>query len=285
MTPKPKVVPIYSGGLDSTVLLYLLMQKGVELHPLTVNYGQRHIREQASARDICDRLGLDLEVADLTGIRHLLAGSSLTSDDVAVPEGHYAAESMKATVVPNRNMIMLAVAAGYALSIGAQAVAYGAHSGDHAIYPDCRPVFGTAVDLALQLCDWNPVRLWRPFVDVDKTAIVRLGDDFGVPMHLSWSCYKGGEVHCGKCGTCVERKEAFALAGVTDLTEYEREVKLVVVPDLGAAEPVAEGRGIVTAEGSRAADNEEAPRLIDMEKLNRVERQLVAEGKLEPVKQ
>lgn len=269
MSSKKIVVPIYSGGLDSTVLLYLLLQKGAELKPLAVNYGQRHGREIEAAEDFCARLGLDLEVADLSGIRHLLAGSSQTSPDVAVPEGHYAEESMKQTVVPNRNMIMLSVAAGYAISLGAPAVAYGAHNGDHAIYPDCRNVFGSAMDTVLQLCDWQPVRLWRPFVDATKADIVALGESLGVPMHLTWSCYQGGLRHCGKCGTCVERREAFQLAGVTDLTPYE--------PDEIKVSPLK----LVTPEGAPA--NTEGARLIDVERLARTERQLEARGLIEPM--
>lgn len=127
---------------------------------------------------------------------------------------------MKATVVPNRNMLLIATAAAWAMSLKAASVAYGAHGGDHAIYPDCRPAFADALDQAIRLADWHEVTLERPFVGMDKTAIVRRGAELGVPFALTWSCYVGGDRHCGKCGTCVERKEAFVRAGVPDPTVY-----------------------------------------------------------------
>jgi 7-cyano-7-deazaguanine synthase len=134
---------------------------------------------------------------------------------------------MKQTVVPNRNMIMLAVAIGHAVSLKFDSVAFGAHAGDHAIYPDCRPVFASAMDVVAQLCDWQAIRLLRPFIGYSKADIVRIGHELGVPMQLTWSCYKGGDLHCGKCGTCVERREAFQLAGVSDLTQYEPAARLI----------------------------------------------------------
>lgn len=216
-----KVVAIYSGGMDSTVLLYHLRSLGYEVNALSVDYGQRHRKELESARTICHASGIPHEVADLRGITHLLQGSSLTSAEVEVPEGHYAEESMKMTVVPNRNMIMLSVAIGYAISLRAKFVAYGAHAGDHTIYPDCRPEFAAAVNTAALLADWHQVELLSPFIRLTKSEIARLGAQLNVPYHLTWSCYKGGERHCGRCGTCVERAEAFSLAGLHDPTEYQ----------------------------------------------------------------
>lgn len=128
---------------------------------------------------------------------------------------------MKATVVPNRNMILLSLAAGHALSIGFDTIAYAAHAGDHTIYPDCRPEFANAMETALNLADWEPLRLHRPFVNLTKKDLVQLGDQLGAPLHKTWSCYAGRDLHCGKCGTCVERKEAFSLANITDPTKYE----------------------------------------------------------------
>ncbi len=215
-----KTVALFSGGLDSTVLLYELLAAGDDLLALSVDYGQRHRVELEHAQRIAKVLNVQWEVADLSGITHLIAGSSLTSEDVAVPHGHYAAESMKQTVVPNRNMIMLSVAAGWAISQKADRVAYAAHGGDHAIYPDCRKEFTEALHNTLQLADWHQVSLYSPFVTLTKTELVRRGDLLNVDFSLTWSCYEGGDIHCGKCGTCVERKEAFQDAGVDDVTEY-----------------------------------------------------------------
>lgn len=216
-----KVVTIYSGGMDSTVLLYHLRVTGHEIVALSVDYGQRHRKEIDSAKAICGRINVPHEVADLRGITHLLRGSSLTDSRVEVPEGHYAEESMKATVVPNRNMIMLSVAIGYAISLRAQFVAYGAHAGDHTIYPDCRPEFAAAVNTAALLADWHQVEVLCPFIGLTKADIARRGAELNVPFELTWSCYKGGEYHCGCCGTCVERAEAFNLAGLQDPTDYD----------------------------------------------------------------
>jgi 7-cyano-7-deazaguanine synthase len=215
-----KTVLIYSGGLDSTVLLHRLVADGDDVAALSVDYGQRHRRELISAAAACARLGVEHEVADLSGLRRLLAGSSQTDDAVPVPLGHYAAETMKATVVPNRNMVMISVAAAWAIARGADRVAYAAHGGDHAIYPDCRPGFAAAVDAALSLADWHPVTLHAPYLGMTKADIVAEGARLGIPLADTWSCYDGGDVHCGACGTCVERREAFDLAGVPDPTEY-----------------------------------------------------------------
>lgn len=215
-----KTLVIYSGGLDSTVLLYDLYQAGHKLSALSVNYGQRHACELERAADICKGLRIPHRVADLSAIQALLAGSSLTSPEIGVAEGHYTEENMKTTVVPNRNMILLALATGHALSIGTRRVAYAAHSGDHAIYPDCRNAFADAMAEAMALCDWNQVELSRPYVDWSKADIVRRGTELGVPFGQTWSCYKGGAQHCGRCGTCIERREAFDLAGVADPSHY-----------------------------------------------------------------
>ncbi len=214
------LVVVFSGGLDSTVLLSHLLHERHTVRALSIHYGQRHARELQAAQTIARKLSVEHRIADLRGLAPLLSGSSLTSDDLPVPEGHYAETSMKATVVPNRNMILLSVAAGWALSVGAEAVAYAAHGGDHAIYPDCRPEFADAVDAALRLADWKPMRLLRPFVGRTKADLVRLGAQLCAPLDLTWSCYCGGDLHCGRCGTCIERREAFHLAGVPDPTAY-----------------------------------------------------------------
>lgn len=233
MAKKIKTVLCYSGGLDSTVLLYYLLKRGDEVRCLSVNYGQRHSRELVAAKCIADQLGVEHRAADLSNISILLAGSSQTSKDVAVPDGHYAEESMKKTVVPNRNMILLSLATAWAVSTKSNFVAYAAHTGDHTIYPDCRPEFVKAMIESIRQCDWHAVELISPFLGIDidnmnpnffkpmsKTEIVKLGSEIGVPFENTWSCYKGGKVHCGTCGTCTERKEAFKLAGVFDPTCY-----------------------------------------------------------------
>jgi 7-cyano-7-deazaguanine synthase len=217
-----KTIVVLSGGMESATLLYHLARVGHEVRAISVNYGQRHARELRAAVELSRLVNVEHVVADLTGISPLLGNNSLSGRGVDVPEGHYADETMKLTVVPNRNMILLAVATAWAVSLKYDAVAYGAHTGDHTIYPDCRPEFAEALDKAVQLCDWHKVRLMRPFVEMDKSQIAQLGHSLGVPFHLTWTCYKGGERHCGKCGSCSERREAFAKAGITDPTVYEK---------------------------------------------------------------
>ena len=222
-----KALVLFSGGLDSTVLATQLQADGVETRLLSIDYGQRHAKELDKAEKIAHALGLPHRILRLPDLGPLLGGSSLTDDQVELPEGHYAEESMKATVVPNRNMILLALAGGHALSIGFDTIAYAAHAGDHTIYPDCRPEFADAMEKALGLADWQKLNLHRPFVNFSKGELVRKGNELGAPLELTWSCYAGREEHCGKCGTCVERKEAFALAKVEDPTEYEDEDDLI----------------------------------------------------------
>lgn len=216
-----KVVALFSGGMDSTVLLAHLLDQGHEVDALSVNYGQRHKRELHAARSIARKLGIVHDTADLTALRGLLSGSALT-DDVAVPDGHYAEESMRSTVVPNRNAIMLSVAAGAAVARGAGAVFTAVHAGDHFIYPDCRPQFISALSTATSLGTegFGDVRIRAPFVTMTKAWIAARGHELAAPLADSWSCYKGGTLHCGACGTCVERREAFTLAGVPDPTKY-----------------------------------------------------------------
>jgi len=215
----PSTILIYSGGLDSTVLLYRLLASGRTVKALSIDYGQRHRKELISAARFCERLGIEQRIADLSSIAPLLAGSSQTSE-IDVPDGHYAEESMKVTVVPNRNMIMLSLAIGWAVSLKYDSVAYAAHAGDHAIYPDCRPEFVDAMIAAAAVANWHPVAIDRPFMDLSKADIVQAGHRLRVPLEETWSCYKGHDVHCGRCGTCVERREAFELAGVPDATQY-----------------------------------------------------------------
>ena len=216
-----KALVLFSGGLDSTVLATQMKRDAEETRLLSINYGQRHAKELNHSQRVAKHLDLPHEILKLPQLGAILCGSSLTDKSLALPEGHYAEESMKSTVVPNRNMILLALAGGHALSLGFDTIAYAAHAGDHTIYPDCRPAFADAMDRAFGLADWNTLSLHRPFVDMTKSDLVSLGTELDAPLHLTWSCYAGNEIHCGKCGTCVERKEAFALANVPDPTEYE----------------------------------------------------------------
>ena len=218
-------IAIVSGGLDSVTLAHLLKSQGWDLHLLAFDYGQRHKRELEFARLCAARLDASLDVVDLTGLKAVLGGSALT-DDIAVPHGHYEAPSMAITVVPNRNAIFLAVAYAAAVSRRAQLVATGVHAGDHFIYPDCRPQFIESFQsmqrLAVEGFGDADLRLSAPFVAMSKSDIVRIGADLKVPFEETWSCYEGGEIHCGQCGTCTERTEAFALAHVPDPTRYQQ---------------------------------------------------------------
>lgn len=219
-----KTVVTLSGGLDSTVLAtYLLRKELHEVRTVSFSYGQRHERaELMAARNVAGALKVPHQVLSLNGVtgRYDPASSQLlaANDAEAVPEGHYAEDNMKATVVPGRNLLMIAAATGYAASHGYEAVAMAAHSGDHPIYPDCRPQFLMAAASAVQL--GYGTHLVFPFADRTKAEIAALGASIDAPMDLTWSCYNGADIHCGKCGTCVERAEAFHLAGVTDPTRY-----------------------------------------------------------------
>ncbi|RKT34828.1 7-cyano-7-deazaguanine synthase [Roseovarius halotolerans] len=216
-----KTIVICSGGLDSVSLAHKVAAEQDLAGLLSFDYGQRHAKELDFARLCAERLGVMHRVVDLRGVGAALSGSALT-DDVDVPDGHYAEETMKVTVVPNRNAIMLAVGFGMAAAEGADAVAVAVHGGDHFIYPDCRPGFIDAFQAmeARALEGVADVTLYAPFVNGSKADIVTEGARHGTPFAQTWSCYKGGEVHCGRCGTCVERREAFHLAGVADPTEY-----------------------------------------------------------------
>jgi 7-cyano-7-deazaguanine synthase len=220
----PKAVAIVSGGIDSVTLAYVLRAQNYDLHLLAFNYGQRHVKELNYARLCAERLNAAFDLIDLSSFGRLLKGSALT-DDIPVPHGHYAAPTMAITIVPNRNAIMLALAYGVAVAENAEIVATGVHAGDHFVYPDCRPAFIESFDtmqcLAVEGCGNPDLRLQAPFVNIAKHDIVAIGAQHGVPFADTWSCYEGGEVHCGRCGTCVERIEAFQLAGVPDATAYE----------------------------------------------------------------
>jgi len=212
-----KSIVLLSGGMDSTTLLWSLRP---DVKALLVDYGQRHRRELYRAENICKTFDIEYETARLEGINHLLQKGSQSGSETP-PEGHYTEMTMKTTIVPNRNSIMLSVAVGWAVATGCKEVFFAAHGGDHTIYPDCRREFVDAFDKAMVLANaWEPVTVKAPFVHMSKADIAKLGDHLGVPFQLTYSCYVGANAHCGKCGTCVERREAFQLAGVKDPTEY-----------------------------------------------------------------
>ncbi len=215
-----KVVVIYSGGMDSFTVLHNAIRAGHEVYALSFNYGQRHVKELVCAQNVCQELGIHHKIVDISAINQLIGGSSLTSD-IDVPEGHYAADNMKSTIVPNRNMILLSLAVGYAVSLDAQAVYYGAHSGDHFIYPDCRPEFVQKMHDVCQIANYEPVAIVSPYLQQTKIDILKDGLAMGLDYSKTWTCYNGREKACGKCGSCQERLEAFALNQSTDPLPYE----------------------------------------------------------------
>ena len=215
-----KTIVLLSGGLDSTTLLYQTHRDHKVVACLSFDYGAKHNHQELlMAAYHCQKLGIDHVIIPLSFMNTYFKSALLKSGG-AIPEGHYAAENMKQTVVPFRNGIMLSIAGGFAESHGAEGVAIAAHTGDHFIYVDCRKIFLEAMGTALREGTDTRVELLRPFVEMDKGAIVRCGMELGVDYSKTWSCYKGEKLHCGVCGTCVERREAFQLAGVADPTKY-----------------------------------------------------------------
>jgi len=216
-----KVIVLVSGGMDSVCALYQVDRDHEVVGALSFDYGAKHNhRELPFARHHAEALGVPHETIDLGFIGEHFASDLLTSGG-EIPEGHYEEESMKQTVVPFRNGIMLAVAAGFAESRDAEGLVIAAHAGDHAIYPDCRETFMGPMADAIRHGTYAAIELLRPFIALRKEDIAAKGAALGVDFAKTWSCYQGGERHCGRCGTCVERVEAFELAGLEDPTEYE----------------------------------------------------------------
>lgn len=210
---------VLSGGLDSTTMLYEYKER-IAL-ALSFDYGSNHnARELSFAAYHCERLGIPHLVIKLDFIKQHFT-SSLLSGAADIPEGDYSDANMRSTVVPFRNGIMLSVAAGLAENNKLQYLMLANHAGDHAIYPDCRPEFVDAMDKAVSAGTYNGVRLLTPYTRLTKAEIVSRGASLGIDYAKTWSCYRGAEKHCGKCGTCRERRQAFAEAGVPDPTEYE----------------------------------------------------------------
>jgi 7-cyano-7-deazaguanine synthase len=224
-----KTVVLLSGGMDSVTAFYEVMREHEVVAALSFDYGSKHnAREIPFAKLHAERAGVTHRSIDLAFMNECFASDLLKSGG-DIPDGHYAEANMKRTVVPFRNGIMLAVACGFAESVEADALAIAAHSGDHAIYPDCREPFMQGMATAMEEGTYARIRLLRPFIAMDKTAIARRGIELGIDLAETWSCYKGGEIHCGTCGTCVERREAFILAGIADPTTY------LATPEIPAA--------------------------------------------------
>ena len=212
---------VVSGGMDSVTLLY--EYKECIALALSFDYGSNHnAREIPLAAMHCQRLGIEHLTLSL-GFMHDYFRSSLLEGADAIPEGSYAEANMKSTVVPFRNGIMLAIAAGMAESRGLSQVLIANHNGDHAIYPDCRNEFICAMDAATKAGTYANVRVAAPYTNISKADIARKGKELGIDYSETWSCYKGGEKHCGRCATCVERREALSQAGIVDTTPYEGE--------------------------------------------------------------
>ncbi|OBA00721.1 7-cyano-7-deazaguanine synthase QueC [Halomonas sp. G11] len=213
-------VVIYSGGMDSFTLLHRALNEGYHVHALSFHYGQRHARELDAARQVCQHLDVPHQVVDIRAIHSLIDNSALTNTDQAMPQGDYDGDNMAATVVPNRNMILLSLAIANAVNIGAERVDYGAHGGDHVLYPDCRPAFVEAMNQVAQIANFSPVKVHAPYLHASKADILRQGLAMGLDYRNTWTCYEGGELACGQCGSCRERLAAFAANGVTDPLPY-----------------------------------------------------------------
>jgi 7-cyano-7-deazaguanine synthase len=215
-----KVVVLLSGGMDSVAALYHASKEHELVGALSFDYGSKHNHKEIPfARNHAEKLGVPHQVISLGFVNEIFSSDLLQSGG-EIPEGHYEEANMKATVVPFRNGIMLSITAGFAESCEAEGLVIAAHSGDHAVYPDCREKFMQSMGDAIRLGTYDGIELIRPFIDVRKEDIAARGHELGVDFSQTWSCYKGGDIHCGRCGTCVERREAFQIAGLPDPTEY-----------------------------------------------------------------
>lgn len=207
-----KVVVLLSGGMDSTTLLHEMLNCNHEVAAISFNYGQRHNKELEYAKKTCEKLDVEHKIVDISVFNELIDQSALTGD-IPVPHGHYEEETMKQTVVPNRNMMLISMAVAWAVNKGYDSVAYAAHGGDHAIYPDCRPGFFFYMDRAINEGNYGNIHLKAPYMMIDKTDIAEIGLELGIDYDKeTWTCYEGGEEPCGECGSCVERNEALTLA-------------------------------------------------------------------------
>ncbi len=221
MIEKRKAIIVLSGGMDSGVLLADYSRKVEFVAAVFFYYGSKHNdKEMKCAEFLAEKYNVQLKKIELPFINECFNSSLLSSSDEEIPEGHYEEENMKSTVVPFRNGIMLSIAAGIAESVNADLILLGSHSGDHAIYPDCRPEFNKAFAEAVYHGTYNHVEMQAPYANISKTGIARIGYKIDFPFEHTWTCYKGQNIHCGKCGSCTERKEALGCDGHPDPTTY-----------------------------------------------------------------
>lgn len=216
----PRAVVIYSGGMDSYTVLHRALREGFRVHALSFHYGQRHSRELEVATEVCQTLGVAHQVVDIRAIQSLVGNSALTDATQPMPRADYAEENMKATVVPNRNMILLSLAIGHAVNLEAGVCYYGAHGGDHAIYPDCRPAFVERMNAVAGIANYTPVEIRAPYLHCSKADILAEGVEMGLDYASSWTCYLGETLACGECGSCRERLGAFSALGLRDPLPY-----------------------------------------------------------------
>lgn len=214
-----KIIVVYSGGLDSFTLLNEAIRSGKDVFALSFDYGQKHSKELDCVEKFCAQESIDSKIVDVSSIKELFQGSSLT-DEIDIPKGHYEDDSMKSTVVPNRNMILISLALGYAVTKEAEEVWFGAHAGDHAIYPDCRPEFVEKMDAVARIANYSPIAVKAPYIAMSKTEILAIGLNMQLDYGLTWTCYEGKELACGSCGACHERLESFAANNVIDPIKY-----------------------------------------------------------------
>ncbi|MFC0268506.1 7-cyano-7-deazaguanine synthase QueC [Kushneria aurantia] len=215
-----RAVVIYSGGMDSYTVLHRALREGYDVHALSFHYGQRHSRELEVAERVCRELGVAHQLVDIRAIHGLIGASALTDASQQMPRADYAEENMKATVVPNRNMILLSLAIGHAVNLACGLCYYGAHGGDHAIYPDCRPEFVARMNAVAAIANYTPVEIRAPYLHESKATILAEGLAMGLDYANSWTCYLGEALACGECGSCRERLKAFAEQGITDPLPY-----------------------------------------------------------------
>lgn len=232
-----KAVTILSGGMDSATLAFAIAsqhggdeEEYIQQHFISFDYGQKHKKELLSAKAIAGLLKCQHDIIDISAVSPFLKGSALTDEkNVEMPEGFYAEENMRLTVVPNRNAMMLSIAWAVAVGEQSQYVYYGAHRGDHFVYPDCRPEFVDSLSYAFRIGTYGIDRnimeektkeIIAPFIEIDKTEILKRGLLMSVPYELTWTCYRGGDTACGTCGSCQERLESFYLNGIEDPLPY-----------------------------------------------------------------